>query len=327
MDALNISSWNNVSGLLHDFLNDSSSQLTKHTAEKIIFIPSIAIFLVVALGLPGNLFVMAVYIRQMTTSTKVYMFSLAVADTAVCSCGIVLTSIKIDHMALNVILYFIDMAITLSIYMLAFVSVERLVAVWKPHTFSLSAFRAKIALAIITFAAALSAGVLTFARMHRYKEMSRVFPMLVTLFSVLVMIVCYMLVAVKLLRNLRASRKNVGVFGGAQSLSAGPSTLTHSAVGKGKGDAAPSVSKASTKQAKTYKGVSLLFLITVIFIACWLPQWLAYVGFTVSAALRRVFLLNSAVNPFIYSVASAMFRNDVKQFYHKTLGKFVSKCR
>ncbi|KAK2189932.1 hypothetical protein NP493_93g03022 [Ridgeia piscesae] len=340
MDSTTISSWNTDSGLLQEVLNDSvaqlandsvvqltndsAAQLTKHIARKIIFIPSLPIFLVVVLGLPGNLFVMAVYIRQMTTSTKVYMFSLAVADSAVCSCGIVLTSAKIDHTALNVVLFFIDFSITFSIYMLAFVSVERLVAVWRPHSFSLSALRAKAALAVIAVAAAVSGGILTIARIHRYKDLGRVFPMTVTLVSVLVMGVCYSLVAVKLLKNLKA-RKNVGVAGGASSLAPGPSTVSHSVVGTGGG--APGASKVPTKQAKTYKGVSLLFLITVIFIACWLPQWLAYTGVYVSPAVRRVFLLNSAVNPFIYSVASAMFRNDVRQFYHRSLGRLVTHCR
>ena len=337
MDSTTISSWIAESGSLQEVLNDSvaqlandsvvqltndsAAQLTTHIARKILFIPSLAIFLLVVLGLPGNLFVMAVYIRQMTTSTKVYMFSLAMADTAVCSCGIVLTSAKIDHMTLNVVLFFIDFSITFSIYMLAFVSVERLLAVWRPHSFSLSALRAKAALVVIAIAAAASAGILTFARTHRYKDLARVFPMTVTLVCVVVMVVCYTLVAVKLLKNLKA-RKNVGAAGGAPSLAPGPSTVSHSVFGTG----APGANKVPIKQAKAYKGVSLLFLITVIFIACWLPQWLAYTGVYVSSALRRVFLLNSAVNPFIYSVASAMFRNDVKQFYHMTLGRLITHC-
>lgn len=201
------------------------------------------------LGLPGNLFVIAVYIRNITTSTKVYMFGLAIADTAVCICGTVLTSARIDHTMLLVVLYFVDLSIIISIYLLAFVSIERLVAVWRPHSFSLSSRRALVALAIIGVAAATSAGVLTFARLRHYSYLARIFPMLVTLLSVLVMIVCYMLVAIKLLRNLRAAHKNVGVLSGPQSLAPGPS---HS--GAGKSDGTVVVNKVPSKQAKTYKG-------------------------------------------------------------------------
>ena len=331
----NISTWDNDTSLLQEALNDSlaqltndsAAQLTKHITRKMVFIPSLPIFLVVVLGLPGNLFVMAVYIRRMTTSTKVYMFSLAVADSAVCICGIVLTSAKIDHTALNVILYFVDFAITLSIYMLAFVSVERLVAVWRPHSFSLSALRAKAALAVIAVAAAVSGGILTIARMHRHKDLARVFPMLVTLVSVLVMIVCYSLVAVKLLRNAAAGRVNVGVLTPAQSVEPGPSVSPQHGAGKGNSATGGNKAPTSTAQVNTYKGLLLLFIVTLVFIVCWLPQWLAYTGVSVSPGLRRMFLLNSAVNPFIYSVVSAMFRHDVRQFYHRTLGRWITYCR
>ena len=33
--------------------------------------------------------------------------------------------------------------------------------------------------------------------------------------------------------------------------------------------------------------------------------------------LNRLYLINSFVNPFIYSVVSRMFRNDVRMFYRK----------
>ena len=51
------------------------------------------IFLLVicSLGLPGNLLVIAVYILNMKTSTRVYMFALAIADLVVCVCGAVIS--------------------------------------------------------------------------------------------------------------------------------------------------------------------------------------------------------------------------------------------
>ena len=326
MDSLNISSWNNDSGLLQDLLDDSA-RLTTNSATKEVFIPSVPLFLVTVLGLPGNLFVIAVYIRRMTTSTKVYMFVLAIADSSVCICGIVLTSVRIDHVMLCVVLYFVDLSIMLSIYLLAVVSIERLIAVWWPHSFNLGAVRTKMAVTVIVVLSVVCAAVMTLARLRQYTPLARVFPMLITLFGVIIMIICYMLVAVKLLKTVRAAHTNIGTLSGAQSLAPGPSTTSPNINVKNTGRGASGGNKVPATQVKAYKRVSLLFIVTVVFIACWLPQWLAYVGISVSAGVRRIFLLNSAVNPFIYSAASAMFRNDVRQFYHKTRSTLAACCR
>jgi len=37
--------------------------------------------------------------------------------------------------------------------------------------------------------------------------------------------------------------------------------------------------------------------------------------------VRRSFIINSFVNPFIYGVASAMFREDVREFYRHSRDK------
>ena len=99
-------------------------------------VPSVAICMVCLLGLPGNFFVLTVYLRTMTSSTRVYMFALAVDGSAVCVCGIVLTRVLIDFITVQVITCTIDVAISFSVYLLVFVSIERLLAVRRPHTFS-----------------------------------------------------------------------------------------------------------------------------------------------------------------------------------------------
>ena len=72
----------------------------------------------------------------------------------------------------------------------------------------------------------------------------------------------------------------------------------------------------------------LLFIVTVVCIACWLPQWIVYVGLRVTPTeLRRLFVLNFAVNPFIYGVASSVFRNDVKVFCCKAASLFTDRYR
>ena len=65
-------------------------------------------------------------------------------------------------------------------------------------------------------------------------------------------------------------------------------------------------------QTNTYKSVSLLFTITAVYIVCWMQLWLHYAGLSVPVEIFGVLLLNSVVNPFIYSVVSALFRSDDK---------------
>ena len=320
MDSLDNSIWNNESGPLQELLNESALQTGKYDARG-VHIPSLSIFIILLLGLPGNLLVIVVYIGKTTTSTRTYLLALAIADTAVSICGILLTRVIMDRTTLYAVLCSVEISLTFSIYLLAFVSIERLLAVWRPHTFKLSATRAKMALCVITVVAIVTGAVMTVARVRHHVSVSRLFPMIVTMSGVIVMAVCYALVAAKLLRIATAARQKVGVQSGGQTAAPGPLTVSQSNSGKNAGNvgSAPPVKKLSVNDANTYKGVSLLFIITVVCIACCMPQWLAFVGIQVSTGLRRIFLLNSAVNPFIYSVVSSMFRNDVKLFYRKTV--------
>ena len=90
------------------------------------------------LGLPGNMLVVTVYVREMTTSTRVYMFALAVADLVVCVCPCIFLSTYVtDIVAKLLFFYILSTAITFSMFLLVFVSIERLVAVKRPHTFSM----------------------------------------------------------------------------------------------------------------------------------------------------------------------------------------------
>ena len=326
MDSLNDSTWNNDSGSLLDFLNESAQQ-TKGVNTRKVYVQSLHLFIVLLLGLPGNLLVIVVYVRRTTTSTKVYMLALAVSDASSCICGIILTRVIISRTMLHPILYVIDMSITFSIYLLACVSIERLIAVWRPHSFKLGAMRAKIALAIIAVFSGASGAVMTIARIRHHALLSRLFPMFVTLIPVVIMIICYTLVAAKLLMKARAARRNIGVQSAAQSSIPGPVTVSQTSNARNTGKVDNAQQTIYAKDAKTYKGVTLLFIVTVVCTACWLPQWLAYVGLHVSTDLRRVFLLNSAVNPFIYGVTSSVFRNDVILFYRKAVSALTDSFR
>ena len=67
----------------------------------------------------ANLLEIAVYIVKMTTSTRVGMFTLAVADSDVCCCGLVFNTV--DLLIVNVAKYPSDIALTVSVCVVVFV--------------------------------------------------------------------------------------------------------------------------------------------------------------------------------------------------------------
>ncbi|KAI0213084.1 hypothetical protein LSAT2_001915, partial [Lamellibrachia satsuma] len=333
MDSVHALNWTNDSTWSQPGLNNSV-ELTKTHPTRMVVIPSVAIFIVCLLGLPGNVFVLAVYLRKMTSSTRVYLFALAVADSAVCVCGIVLTRALINFITVQVIVCTIDVAISFSMYLLVFVSIERLLAVRRPHTFSMNALRAKKALSVIATAAVVMSSVMAVARLTRQLLLVRVFPMMFIVMCVLTMTVCYTVMAMTMLKNARNAAIRVAVSREANPEEPGPSNVPETvnaipmvgtSTGTNSGTTMPAslscITKTTANQAKYYKGVLVIFTVTVVFIACWMPQWLYYVGVPTSAGLRRIFLLNSAVNPFIYSVMSSMFRDDVRGFYRHARSK------
>ena len=76
------------------------------------------------------------------------MFALAVADTAICMSGVVM-SLAFNHDVTKMIFqYILYVALTFSMVLLVFVSIERLIAVRRPHTFNMNPKRAKIYLLV-----------------------------------------------------------------------------------------------------------------------------------------------------------------------------------
>jgi len=308
MDTLNSSNWTSDSVSLNDSAQNTTDWGMQYNTITLVL---------GVIGLPGNLFVIAVYIGNMTTSTKVYMFALAMADTMVCLCAIILmNAVTIAYWTLNVALFSADLAILFSLYLLAFVSIERLVAIYWPHKFNMSAVRAKTALCVIAVATFVCGVAFAVARLRRYEVISEILALLVIGICVITMTVCYAAIAVKLLTNARVARQKVGVIVWTLSTTDNSPAVLNSVV-----------HKAETKQAKAFKGVLLVFIITVVFIASWLPHWMADIGVSVSITLKRIFMLNSVLNPFIYSVASAMFRDDVRQFCSRILSRLTACYR
>ena len=113
-------------------------------------ISNIAALVVCVPGIPVTCLVIAVYVRKMTTSIRMYMFALAIVDLIVCIYGIVLATDTFDYVLFSFATFFAYMSTLYSMYLLAFVSVERLLAVRHPYKFSVSVHRAKRALVAIT---------------------------------------------------------------------------------------------------------------------------------------------------------------------------------
>ena len=339
---MNYSVWTNSSVFRENYVNDSYD----------LQFYDIFLLVVCNLGLPGNLLVIAVYILNMKTSTRVYMFALAIADLTVCVVGVVMTApyVIFNEYWTKIFEHLFWASVYFSVILLAFVSIERLIAVKRPHAFSMDSRRAKTALLII----ALISTLCTTVTKVTYRNKTEVFEIAFISSGIIVMIICYTLIAVGQLKKIccarnRIANENVARLRNVEPSSAGPSRCADTAQSIKPGPSCvsiaakennmlnsaivkavpPAVTKAVTaKQASSYKNVFLLFVITLVFIACWMPRWVAFSGkvnWRVTSLMKRIFFVNSVVNPFIYGVASAMFREDVRQFYRQTRVK-LSTC-
>ena len=383
METMNTSYWTNDSNVLHNTSNDSFG-ITENNPTEVKCFSKIVLYMCV-LGLPGNLLVIAVNARKMTTSTRVYMFALGVTDSAICLCAIVLSTALMNLIIKRIFQFALNTSLIFSMFILVFVSIERLIAVRHPHSFNTKSQRAKKALLIIAVSAVVYTTLMLVGRIKQYKLLYRASEMCVQCVSVLIMATCYTIMAITLVKQARASRNRIATVNMTASSVQGSShmfpkgklfTFVESHVRKHKTgatrvtttvatpvenavcpvDPGPSnilskseytsdvnrartnISEVSTsthvnsttkiveRQTKTFTNVTLLFIITVVFIACWLPQSLYGAGVHIAVHPRRVFVLNSVVNPFIYGVASAMFREDVRQFYRTTRAKLSVFC-
>ena len=94
---------------MSDLTNNSSlpqkwCDLQRYYETRAFLLSSTANVLVCIVGTLGNV-VMTVYVRTMTTSVRVYMFALSVADLITCVSGIVLSVAPVDHMVMVFLLF------------------------------------------------------------------------------------------------------------------------------------------------------------------------------------------------------------------------------
>ena len=137
----------NETVLRHPILDNSAEGNGFTVQDKLI--ANVFAFVTCVLGIPGNVLVIAVYVLKMTTSIRVYMFALAVADLVTCIYGIVSTTATFGYIGFEIATHCVFLTVTFSVYLLAFMAIERLLAVMRPGTFSLSLLRAKRALVAI----------------------------------------------------------------------------------------------------------------------------------------------------------------------------------
>ena len=364
MESMHTSTRINISRFSQNVSNDSFG-FTKDTSTVNTDYINIAMLTLCSLGLPGNLLVIAVYVQYMVSSVRVYMLALAIADSAICIGAIILSIVPTTVFARSAVLYELNVAVTFSMFLLVFVAIERLTAIIRPHSFNTNPRRAWKALLIIAAASVGFETFFTVTKGTRLKSVRSGIQVFVVIVSVLTITICYIMIAATLLARAKSARKRVSTFNPTASPKPQPSRLQKGLLNTTTEDTAcrhnPTMStntdtldtirpfqrtecvnapgtftvttSASVVPTNTpnatlttaCKNVLLLFIISVVFIACWLPYWLYGMGVPITSNLFRIFVVNSVVNPFIYGVASAMFREDVRQFYRQTRVK-LSTC-
>ena len=352
MESTEVSNWTNGSRFSQNVSNDSFD-FSKDTPVVNTNYVNITLLTICLLGLPGNLLVIAVYMRNMTSSLKIYMFALAIADSAICVCVVIFVQTPNSIFAESA-MYVFNVAVFFSMFLLVLVAIERLTATLRPHSFKLNPRQAWKLLLVIG-AASVVFIISLYVRERHLLRIRNGIKVGIGIVSVLIITVCYTVIASSLLARARTARKRIVTFNPTASPklrsshsqigipitpvetftsqhNPGPSTSAdksdttrhyertehlHLPGTSTVKTSASVVPKSTPAQSTAYKTVPLLFVLTVVFIMCWLPFWLYSMGVPIVLHLDRLFVVNSVVNPFIYGAASAMFREDVRQFRKK----------
>ena len=114
---------------------------------------TIALLSLFSLGVPGNMLVIVTYVRNMTSSLRVYVLALAIAESAISVCVVIHAYTPTIVFVRYAVTYVVYVAVTLSMFLLVFVAIERPTATFRPHSINHNPQRAWKALLIITAAA------------------------------------------------------------------------------------------------------------------------------------------------------------------------------
>jgi hypothetical protein len=136
----------------------------------------------------------------------------------------------------------------------------------------------------------------------KFTKFGDILKISVLIVSALIMVTCYALIGLTLLKTAMTSRNQItGISVGVMTHNNCPSNVTLTCSNKQndvtQSTSANAIAKLKAKQAKQLKSMSLLFVITVVFVACWLPTWISTKGVNVSKNVTRIYVVNSVFKP------------------------------
>ena len=313
---------------------------------------NVMFLVLLVVGIFANVLVMSVQASRLTTSTRVYTFSLASVDAVVCI-GLVGAVIARPWLVIQqCFIYIAIIAIAFSLFLLAFVATERCVAVLRPHTFNLSTRRAINAVTIMVIGSTICATALMAARTLLLNTMLLSLRITILTSTSSVITGSYIMVAATLWKRSRDKAKRMTrpertAHGSARvapdmQLSTVSAQLRESSCA---GEMIKSSNFASLvsngprrrswvnelgkikeiAKRKTPGTLLLVFVMTAVYYICWLPFWLHASGVPMNIQFSRLCLLHPVLNPIVYGFLSPMFRDDVRQSFRQTRTR-LSRC-
>ena len=294
-------------------------------------------FVIVIAGIPGNVLVVVVYARKLTSSVRMYMVTLAVTDILICLSYAATAAMgaarRKDPIYLTIWSLF-NFCVEFSLLVLTLTAVERYWSIARPHSFTFSPRRGKVALvttAVLALATLVAIKMLT---AFKLKKIAKLHMMIHLGLCTLIILVMYTLLAQKLLIRHRRRKTQLKPLttsvamtrstGGTTptnvatlSISQTPSShhLTADPGSSGVSPGAIAKTSAVNKQTQEAKAALMLFVVTAVFLASWMPVWIQLVGVHLPRDVQRVYVIQSVVNPAIYGCMSKAFRDDVCQFF------------
>ena len=295
------------------------------------------LFVVVIVGIPGNVLVVAVYVRKLTTSVRMYMFALALTDVVICVSYATTTAMgpaRRNTPVYKTMWGLFNLGVVFSLLVLTVTAVERYWCIARPHSFTFSPQRGKVALLLTTAVAVATVIVIQVFEYYELKDTQKYHMMLHLGFCTCVILVMYTLLAKELIWRFRrkqirlhpdtigrSAEQCVKLPVATSSMSGEPpislrATLDVSSVSRH--HMTPGTKKITSANIhnQEVKAALMLFVVTAVFLACWLPVWLQMFRVVdVPRDLVRVYVIQSVVNPVIYSCMSSAFREDVRLFF------------
>ena len=328
---------------------DTLWKLVKNSSSESSFIISFVDFIITslcALGTPGNLFVVFVYLRRMTTALRTYMFALGIADTLTCVPFIILQIRRLgigDDRLFAVIADILVSSRVFSALMLAYLSVDRFLFAIRPHTFGRNIRKAKVSLVTIATVSVLYTALLKVTQLSGLQQVHVIIAAFFAHLCFVTVIMSYSLLAVTLLKRTRAALRKIDVAAlvGADGATFSRYTFTSHLTSlittnmpvvppvqpDTRGITSEPMTAKPSKAEPAKRTTLTMFVVTASNALLWMPFFLTNYGFSLPEEFTRVFTINSVVNPYIYLCVSPMYRSDVRQVYRDIRSRLTICCR